>query len=116
MNFLQIVNSYSGLLSMVFIIAGAIYAARFASKSTATSTATEAQEKAIGALESRLNVQEKSINDLTKENSRLQLIMETVSAALKGMGLTVTIEGEMVRIKDDKNNSTTTRIHGTGWE
>jgi cell shape-determining protein MreC len=117
MNFLQTVNSYSGLLSMVFAIAAAIYAARYVSKSqssnSATNTATEAQEKAIHALETRLEVQEKDINDLKRENSRLQLILETIKAALKGRGLIITIDGEMITIGDG-SSSTTAHIRQNG--
>jgi hypothetical protein len=112
MNFLQIVNSYAGLVSMVFVLVGAFFTARYSGKSKASSTATDAQDKAMNAMEMRLNVQEKNISDLTKENMRLQLIIETISSALKGMNLVVTIEGELVRIKDENNNSSvTTRIH-----
>lgn len=111
MNFLQIVSELSGPLSLIFVVLGAVYAARFTGKNQAANTATEAQEKAIGALESRLNVQEKSIADLTKENARLYLIFDTIKAALKNMGMAVTIDGEMVIINDGKN-SITTPIHG----
>jgi len=41
--------------------------------------------------------------------------METISAALKTMGIIVSIDGDMVKIKDNKDNNITTRIHGTGW-
>ncbi len=105
MSFLQIVQSYSGLVSMIFAIASAIYFARFVGKNKASNTVSDAQEKAISAMEARLEVQEKNINDLTKENTRLQLIIETISSALKGMNLVVTIEGELVKIKDENNNS-----------
>jgi hypothetical protein len=104
MAFLQTVSEFSGLLSLIFVMAGAVYAARFVGKSKATNTASDAQEKAINAMEARLDVQEKNINDLTKENTRLQLIIETIGAALKGMGFVVTIDGEMVRINDGKSS------------
>jgi cell division protein FtsB len=112
MSFLQIVFNFSGLLSLIFVIAGGIFAARFSGKNQATNTATEAQEKAMNAMEARLNVQEKNINDLAKENARLYLIFDTIKAALKNMGMAVTIDGEMVIIHDGKN-SVTTPINGT---
>lgn len=110
MSFLQTVSEYSGLISIVFAIALAIYTARFAGKSKATNTATDAQDKAIVALETRLEVQEKNTSDLTRENARLYLIIDTIKAALKSMGFVVTIDGEVVIIGDGKS-SVTTRIH-----
>jgi hypothetical protein len=113
MGFLQIVSEYSGLLSLIFVISGAVYAARYVGKGKAADTAADAQEKAIGAMEARLNVQEKSIADLTKENARLCLVFDTIKAALKSMGMMVTIDGEMIIINDGKT-SVTTRIKQNG--
>lgn len=108
---LQIVSNYAGLFSMILTIAGAVILAINAGKSSADTKASEAQAKTIDAMQARLDVQSSSIEEMKKENVRLQLIIETITSALKGMGLIVTIEGEMVRVRDDKNNSTTTRIH-----
>ncbi len=96
---------------MILTIAAAVIAAKSAGKNNAVRDATEAQAKTIDAMQSRLDVQSSSIQEMRKENIRLQLIIETISSALKSMGLIVTIEGEMVRIKDNNNNSTTARIH-----
>lgn len=96
---------------MILTIAAAIIAARSSGKNDAIKSATDAQSKTIDAMQSRLDVQSSSIEEMRKENIRLQLIIETVSSALKSMGLIVSIEGEMVKIKDNNNNSTTTRIH-----
>lgn len=96
---------------MVLIIAGAILAAIRSGKDDSVKKATEAQAKTIDAMQSRLDVQSSSIDEMRKDNIRLQLIIETISSALKSMGLIVTIEGEMIKIKDNNNNSTVTRIH-----
>lgn len=114
MSFLQVVSEYSGLVSIIFAIALALYTARFAGKNKATNTATEAQEKAIDAMEKRLDVQDRDIKDLIKENTRLQLILETIKAALKSRGLIITIDGEMITIGDG-TNSTTTHIRQNGY-
>lgn len=96
---------------MILTIAGAILVARNGNRNNADQAAADAQSKTIEAMQARLDVQSSSIEEMRKENVRLQLVIETVCAALKSMGLIVTIEGEMVKIKDDKNNSTTARIH-----
>jgi cell division protein FtsB len=106
MSFLQVVSEYSGLVSIIFAMALAVYTARFTGKNKAASTATDAQDKAIAALETRLEVQEKNTGDLTKENARLQLILETIKAALKSRGLIITIDGEMITIGDGKSTTT----------
>ena len=107
---------------MVLLLVVSIVAGRYMAKSNVSSAASEAQKNAIDAMQTEMTVLRGRIDDIKnesasikKENVRLQLIMETISAALKGMGLIITIEGEMVKIRDDNNNSTTTRIHGTGW-
>jgi hypothetical protein len=111
MNFLQTVSEYAGLVSMVFVIVGAAVTAQYVGKSRATSSASDAQDKAINAMEARLDVQEKRIGDLTKENARLYLIFDTIKSALKSMGMAVTIDGDMVII-NHAGNSIATRIHG----
>src|SRR5690348_6662288 len=98
MSFLQVVSEYSGLASIIFVLASAFYTAFFTGKNKATNTATDAQEKAIDAMEKRLDVQDRDIKDLMKENARLQLILETIKAALKSRGLIITIDGEMITI------------------
>jgi len=107
MNFLQTVAEYGGLVSIIFVIAQAVDAARFVGKSKAASTATDEQEKVINAMNARLEVQERNINDLVKENARLQLILETIKAALKSRGLIITIDGEMITIGDGTSTTTT---------
>jgi len=96
---------------MILTIAAAVMVVRNVGKNNADTKATEAQAKTIDAMQARLDVQSNSIDEMRKDNTRLQLIIETITSALKSMGLVVTIEGEMVKIKDNNNNSTTTRIH-----
>jgi cell division protein FtsB len=120
---MQSLSAFAGLVSMVLLLVVAIVAGKYMAKSNVNAVTSDAQKSAIEAMNVEISVLRAKIDDIKKdnaeikkENERLQSIMETISAALKGMDLIVTLEGEMVRIRDSNNNSTTTRIHGTGWQ
>jgi len=120
---LQSLSAFAGLISMVLLLVVAVVAGRYMAKSSIGDAASKAQKSAIDAMGEELVVLRGRIDDIKsentdirKENTRLQFLMETIVSALKGMGLIVTIEGELVIIKDtNTNGSVTTRIHGTGW-
>ena len=78
-------------------------------------TANEIQERVINALESELAQLRQRLDDLKEENTRLKLTIDTICAALKSRGLAVTVEGDMVSIRDSAG-STTTRIQESEQE
>jgi regulator of replication initiation timing len=116
--FIQSLNSFAGLISIVLLLVVAIVSGRSMSKSNVNHDTIEAQEKTINAMKEEMGILRGKIDDvktenadIKKENTRLQLIMETISAALKGMGLIITIEGDMVRILNN-GSSITKKIQG----
>lgn len=97
---------------MVITIVGGVAVAIFLGKSKAGAAANAEQEKAINAMQKRLDAQAQDIADLRMENTRLEQTIDTICKALKvKKGLVVTIQGEMVSIEDRNGNMTTTRIH-----
>ena len=120
---MQSLSAFAGLISMVLLLVVAIVAGRYMAKSNVSSAASEAQKNAIDAMQTEMVVLRGRIDDVKKENAdikkdnaRLQFVMETIQAALKSMEIIISIEGDMIKIKDGKeNNTTVTRIHGTGW-
>jgi hypothetical protein len=119
----QSLSAFAGLISMVLLLVVAVFAGRYMTKSGINDASAKAQKSAMDAMHEEITILKgrvedvKSDNvDIRKENTRLQFLMETIVSALKGMGFIVTIEGELVIIKDtNTNGSVTTRIHGTGW-
>lgn len=65
-----------------------------------TRTANEVQERVIHALESEIGTLKDRLSELEKENARLTLIIATIRTAMRRRGLLVTIEGELVSIRD----------------
>lgn len=81
-------------------------------KSNADKAATEAQSKTIDAMQARLDVQSNSIEEMRKENVRLELVVQTICLALKSRNMLITVQGEMISIENIKDGKTTvTRIH-----
>ncbi|MGH2480002.1 MAG: hypothetical protein ACRDHW_10145 [Ktedonobacteraceae bacterium] len=78
-----------------------------------TRTANEVQERAINALESEINALKDRLGELEKENVRLTQVIATIRAALRRRGVLITIDGEIVSIRDRSGKTTqATRIHG----
>lgn len=79
-----------------------------------TRTANEVQERVIHALESEINALKDRLGELEKENARLTQIIATIRTALRRRGLFITIDGELVSIRDRAGKLTqTTRIQGS---
>lgn len=75
-------------------------------------TANEVQERVINALESEINALKDRLGELEKENARLTHVIATIRTALRRRGLFVTIDGELVSIRDHSGKLTqATRIH-----
>jgi hypothetical protein len=80
-------------------------------------TANEVQERVINVLESEINALKDRLSELEKENARLTQIIATIRMAMKRRGLFVTVDGELVSIRDRAGKFTqATRIQGSGPE
>lgn len=78
-----------------------------------TRTANEVQERVINALESEINALKNRLSELEKENARLTQVIAIIRTSLRRRGVFITIDGEMVSIRDKAGKTThTTRIHG----
>lgn len=78
-----------------------------------TRTANEVQERVIHALESEIGTLKDRLSELEKENVRLTQVIATIRTAMRRRGLLVTIEGELVSIRDKAGRfSQETRIRG----
>lgn len=83
----------------------------FVFKGSIGKAASAAQQSALSAMQAELDTLRSRTDDLKEENTRLQHILQTICAALKGQGIAITIDGDMVHIRDDKaSTSTSTRI------
>jgi hypothetical protein len=63
-------------------------------------TANEVQERVIHALESEINALKDRLSELEKENAHLTRLIATLRLAMKRRGLFVTIDGDLVSIRD----------------
>lgn len=98
-------------LSMVVLIAlGGVMAFRY----SIARTSSEIQERVIHALQSEIQSLQDRIAAIEKENVRLQQIVGIIKAALKKRGVTVTIDGDLVSIHDEKSGDTTQASRITG--
>lgn len=64
-----------------------------------------ASEQTISALKERLDLLEKRLDEVVKENSALRQIIETIKGALLKRGIHVTIDGDMVIIEEAARTS-----------
>lgn len=65
-----------------------------------TRTANEVQERVINALESEINALKDRLGELEKENARLTQVIATIRTAMRRRGLVVSVDGELVSIRD----------------
>ena len=90
----------------------------FSSKITKNKTVKEAEERSreanketIDSMQKHIDSLKERMNEAEKENTKMQHTIETIYAALKARGIYITIEGDMIHIKDN-GNSTTIRMKG----
>ncbi len=110
-NIAGMLSIFSMILTVCGILGGIV-----AFRNGFARTANEIQERVINALESELEQLRQRLDDLKEENARLKLTIETICAALKSRGMAVTIEGDMVSIRDSSGSKTTTRIQESEQE
>ena len=105
----DILTTFS-IISLILTIAG-LLGGFYAFRNGMTRTANEVQERVINALESEIITLRQRLDDMKEDNIRLQLIIDTICAALESRGLAVTVDGHMVSIHDTHSSTTTvTRI------
>jgi hypothetical protein len=108
-NLYSLISIVSFILTLCVSIGG-----WFAFRHGQAQTANEVQERVINALEVELNALRARLDAVVRENSRLGHIIDTISAALRTRGLAISIDGDMVSIKDmvsvREGGVTTTRI------
>jgi peptidoglycan hydrolase CwlO-like protein len=108
---LQSLNSIAGFLSIFVLFVVTIISGRYMARSKINEKAIETQKSAIEAMHEEIDILRGRVDDIKsenteirKENTRLQMIIETIKTALKGLGLAVTIDGNMVSINDGKSS------------
>jgi cell division protein FtsB len=98
----------SVVLSVCIIIGGAI-----ALRQGFHLAASEAQGRAINALQSEMEALHSRIAALEQENTRLSQTLTTISVALKQRGIHITIDGDMVSIHDVRDRSSSYSTNST---
>jgi hypothetical protein len=76
-------------------------------------TANEVQERVIHLLQSEIGALQDRIDALEKENTRLSQVIMTIRTSLKRRGLHITIDGELVNIRDKTGLTQSARIRGS---
>ncbi len=104
------INNALSLFSLVLTLC-AILGGILAWRSSFIRTANEVQERVIGALESEIAALRQRLDDVARENTRLNQRIETICLALKKRGLEVVIDGDTITIIDNQKNSTITQMH-----
>ncbi len=69
------------------------------------------QERAINAMEKELDLLRSRLDDMERENERLEQIIATICEALQKRGLNVSVEGHIVTVTDG-NVTQSVRIQG----
>ncbi|MBV9020384.1 MAG: hypothetical protein JOZ71_06680, partial [Ktedonobacteraceae bacterium] len=98
----------ASIVSIVLALA-TLFGGIFAFRSGFVHTANQVQERVINALQSEIDAIRARMDDLERENTRLRHTIETICMALKTRGIVVSIDGDMVNIRDGVT-STTARI------
>lgn len=92
------------------IILGGIVGYRHGFRKTARDLEEQAQviqDRVINALKSEIEMLQNRISTLEKENTRLLALVRLISSALKRRGLSVSIDGDLVSIEDDRTGRIT---------
>ena len=97
--------SNASFLNTILIIC-AVVGGFFAFRNGKRSETVRIQKENNEALLTRIELLEKKISDLEKENHLQQHIIDTITSALKQRGMVITIDGDMVTIADAAGRST----------
>jgi cell division protein FtsB len=104
------INDALSLLSLALTLC-TILGGVLAWRSGFNSTANAVQERVINALESEITALRQRLEDVARENTRLNQRIETICLALKKRGLEVVIEGDIITIIDNQRSNTMTQMH-----
>lgn len=97
------------LVTALIMIVSGIYINRRA-KTEAEKVAKEAYEGAIAAMKAHIDALQDRIKDTEEESKHVQRTLDTILEALKTKGIYITIQGQLVTIREGKE-TTITRIH-----
>lgn len=75
------------------------------SQDLAEKIAKDAQKSAIDAMQLESQALRRRIDDIAKENARLEQTLTTIVTALEAKGMYVTIQGHMVTIREGKETT-----------
>lgn len=103
---IQTISALSGLFMTGIVLLGAIIGGIYLIRSGVGKQASDAQQSALTAMQSELEILRGRVTDAEKENTRLQHIVDTIHAALEARGMIITIQGKMVYIKDGSGIAT----------
>jgi len=98
--------SIGNILIGLMILAGGYIAMRSGRQQQAGAI----QSQVIDALKAELETLQRRLEALEKENTRLEQTMGLIKHALRKRGLAISIDGDLVTIRDEHGGSQTGRI------
>lgn len=102
---IQFLSALGGLIALGITLFATIFGAIYVTKSGMTEKASAAQQSAIDAMQAELTTLRGKVDDITKENTRLEHVIDTICEALKIKGIVISVQGEMVHIRDNGNST-----------
>jgi hypothetical protein len=96
--------TFSAIANTVLLIC-MLFGGFFAFRSGKRQAIVNVQRETIDAQDKRIDAMEGKLHDLEKENDHLKFIIETIQAALQATGIAVTINGDLVTIRDQSGNA-----------
>jgi hypothetical protein len=103
---IQSLNSVAGLLSILIVFIVAIISGKTMSKSKISEEASNAQQRAITAMQAEMLVLRGKLEDLKKNNAQLNRTIEIVRKAFERRGIMITISENSIDIEDSKKSTT----------
>lgn len=101
-----------GSLLNVFLILAGVVVCIYTVKNGLVKALSEVQNNTItsltatiDSLKTEIDSLGRKVTGLEKENKKLEIIMVTIVDAMKRRGFEINIDGTMVRIRDNKDNS-----------
>jgi len=94
------------IVTMIAIIISAYYTIK-RTKNNFDDATEKAQKNAIEAMHLESQSLRRRIEDVEKENAKLEQTIETICMALKTRGMLISIQGEMISIENIKDGKTT---------
>jgi cell division protein FtsB len=101
---MQQLYTISGIVSTITTLV-IILTSIFVMRGSIGKVISDAQERAIEAMKAELDILRNRSEDQAKEIVRLNHIIDTICSALKSKGIIVSVDGELVTLRD---NGTTT--------